>query len=90
MNIASCADLLSTNFFLVEADCNHRFTDWALNLDNTLNCFRICVKQPFIFTTWTSHMHFLHSFSPPVRGQLKGNVKLTIDNRLPVPLHCAP
>lgn len=24
-------------------------------------------------------MHFLHSISPPVRGQLKGNVKLTVD-----------
>ena len=32
----------------------------------------------FIFTTWTSHMHFLHIFSPPARGQPKGNVKLTV------------
>lgn len=24
-------------------------------------------------------MHFLHSISPPVRGQSKGNVKLTVD-----------
>ena len=74
-----CADLLSTNFFLVEADCYHRFADGTLNLDDALDCCRICVKQPFIFTTWTCHMHFLHSISPPVRGQLKGNVKLTVD-----------
>lgn len=74
-----CADLLSTNFFLVEADCYHRFADGTLNFDDALYCCRICVKQPFIFTTWTCHMHFLHFISPPVRGQLKGNVKLTVD-----------
>ena len=39
-----CADLLSTNFFLVEADCYHRFADGTLNLDDALDCCRICVK----------------------------------------------
>jgi hypothetical protein len=47
---------------VVEADRNNRFADGALDLDDTLYCSRICVKQPFIFTTWTSHMHFMHSF----------------------------
>ena len=82
MNITSCADLLSTNFFLMEADCNHRFTDWAFNLNNTLNRFWIRVKQPFIFTTWTSHMHFLHSYSPPDKRPAKRDVKLTVDDSL--------
>ena len=74
----SYADSLSTNLFLVEADRNDRSADGAFNFDNALYCFRIRVKQPFIFTTWTSHMHFLHIFSPPARGQPKGNVKLTV------------
>ena len=76
----SYADSLSTNLFSVEADRNDRFADGAFNFDNALYCLRIRVKQPFIFTTWTSHMHFLHIFSPPARGQPKGNVKLTVGN----------
>ena len=72
------ADSLSTNLFSVEADRNDRFADGAFNFDDALYCLRIRVKQPFIFTTWTSHMHFLHIFSPPARGQPKGNVKLTV------------
>ena len=74
----SYADSLSTNLFLVEADRNDRLADGAFNFNNALYCLRVCVKQPFIFTTWTSHMHFLHIFSPPARGQPKGNVKLTV------------
>ena len=74
----SYADSLSTNLFLVEADRNDRSADGAFNFDDALYCLRIRVKQPFIFTTWTSHMHFLHFFSPPARGQPKGNVKLTV------------
>ena len=74
----SYADSLSTNLFSVEADRNDRFADGAFNFDDALYCLRIRVKQPFIFTTWTSHMHFLHIFSPPARGQPKGNVKLTV------------
>lgn len=74
-----CSDLLSTNFLRMKADCYHRFTDWALYFDNALHCSWISIEQSFIFTTWTSHMHFLHFFSPPVRGQSKGNVKLTVD-----------
>lgn len=74
----SYADSLSTNLFSVEADRNDRFADRAFNFNNALYCLRIRVKQPFIFTTWTSHMHFLHIFSPPARGQPKGNVKLTV------------
>jgi hypothetical protein len=46
----------------VEADSNNRFAYWTFYLDDALHCSWICVKQPFIFTTWTSHMHFLHSF----------------------------
>ena len=76
----SYADSLSTNLFSVEADRNDRFADGAFNFDDALYCLRIRVKQPFIFTTWTSHMHFLHIFSPPARGQPKGNVKLTVGN----------
>lgn len=76
----SYADSLSTNLFLVEADRNDRSADGAFNFDDALYCLRIRVKQPFIFTTWTSHMHFLHIFSPPARGQPKGNVKLTVGN----------
>ena len=64
---------------MVEADCNYRLADGAFDLDDTLYCSRICIKQPFIFTTWTSHMHFMHSFRLLYRGQLKGNVKLTVD-----------
>ena len=74
----SYADSLSTNLFSVEADRNDRFADGAFNFNDALYCLRVCVKQPFIFTTWTSHMHFLHIFSPPARGQPKGNVKLTV------------
>ena len=74
----SYADSLSTNLFSVEADRNDRFADGAFNFNDALYCLRIRVKQPFIFTTWTSHMHFLHIFSPPARGQPKGNVKLTV------------
>ena len=77
----SYADSLSTNLFSVEADRNDRFADRAFNFNDALYCLRIRVKQPFIFTTWTSHMHFLHIFSPPARGQPKGNVKLTVDYR---------
>ena len=76
----SYADSLSTNLFSVEADRNDRFADRAFNFDDALYCLRIRVKQPFIFTTWTSHMHFQHIFSPPARGQPKGNVKLTVGN----------
>lgn len=86
----SYADSLSTNLFLVEADCNDRSADGAFNFDDALYCLRIRVKQPFIFTTWTSHMHFLHIFSPPARGQPKGNVKLTVGNFFYFPLHCLP
>lgn len=64
----------------MEADRNDRSADGAFNFDDALYCLRIRVKQPFIFTTWTSHMHFLHIFSPPARGQPKGNVKLTVGN----------
>ena len=74
----SYADSLSTNFFSVEADSNDRFADRTFNFNDALYCLRVRVKQPFIFTTWTSHMHFLHFFSPPARGQPKGNVKLTV------------
>ena len=35
-------------------------------------------------------MHFLHIFSPPARGQPKGNVKLTVGNFFYFPLHCLP
>ena len=76
----SYADSLSTNLFSVEADRNHRLADRTFNFNDALYCLRIRVKQPFIFTTWTSHMHFLHIFSPPARGQPKGNVKLTVDD----------
>ena len=86
----SYADSLSTNLFSVEADRNDRFADGAFNFDDALYCLRIRVKQPFIFTTWTSHMHFLHIFSPPARGQPKGNVKLTVGNFFYFPLHCLP
>ena len=74
----SYADSLSTNLFSVEADSNDRFADRTFNFNDALYCLRVRVKQPFIFTTWTSHMHFLHFFSPPARGQPKGNVKLTV------------
>ena len=74
----SYADSLSTNLFSVEADSNDRFADRAFNFNDPLYCLRVRIKQPFIFTTWTSHMHFLHIFSPPARGQPKGNVKLTV------------
>lgn len=74
----SYADSLSTNLFSVEADRNDRFADRTFNFNDALYCLRVRVKQPFIFTTWTSHMHFLHIFSPPARGQPKGNVKLTV------------
>ena len=76
----SYADSLSTNLFSVEADRNDRFADRTFNFNDALYCLRVRVKQPFIFTTWTSHMHFLHIFSPPARGQPKGNVKLTVGN----------
>ena len=76
----SYADSLSTNLFSVEADSNDRFADRAFNFNDPLYCLRVRIKQPFIFTTWTSHMHFLHIFSPPARGQPKGNVKLTVDD----------
>ena len=76
----SYADSLSTNLFSVEADRNDRFADRTFNFNDALYCLRVRVKQPFIFTTWTSHMHFLHFFSPPARGQPKGNVKLTVGN----------
>jgi hypothetical protein len=72
--IISCPDLLSTNLLVVEADRDYRFADRALNLDDALHCIWICVKQPLILATRTSHMHFMHSFSPPVRGQSKGNL----------------
>lgn len=62
----------------MEADRNDRFADRTFNFNDALYCLRVRVKQPFIFTTWTSHMHFLHFFSPPARGQPKGNVKLTV------------
>lgn len=64
----------------MEADSNDRFADRAFNFNDPLYCLRVRIKQPFIFTTWTSHMHFLHIFSPPARGQPKGNVKLTVDD----------
>ena len=64
---------------MVEADCNYRLADGAFDLNDALYCSWVRVKQPFIFTTWTSHMHFMHSFRLLYRGQLKGNVKLTVD-----------
>jgi hypothetical protein len=64
---------------VVEADCNNRLADRAFDFDDALYCSWICVKQPFIFTTWTSHMHFMHSFRILYSGQPKGNVKLTVD-----------
>ena len=72
--INSCPDLLSTNLLVVEADCNHGFANGTFNLDSALNRVRGCVKQPLILTIWTSHMHFMHSFLPPKRGQSKGNL----------------
>lgn len=78
LQFSLCDDSLSTNYFLVEANCYHCFTDWTFNFNNTFHCYWVCIKQPFIFTTWTSHLHFLHLSSPPVRGQSKGKVKLTI------------
>lgn len=59
----SCTDSLSTNFLLMKADRYHCSTDRAFYFNNAFNLFRICVKQSFIFTTWTSHMHFLHNFA---------------------------
>lgn len=76
--ILSCGDSLSTNFLITKANSDHRFTQWAFYFNDSNCFFWICVKQSFIFTTWTSHMHFLHLSSPPVRGQPKGKVKLTI------------
>lgn len=58
-----CTDSLSTNFLLMKADRYHCSTDRAFYFNNAFNLFRICVKQSFIFTTWTSHMHFLHNFA---------------------------
>ena len=51
-----CGDSLSTNFLFMKADCYHCSTDRAFYFNNAFNLFRICVKQSFIFTTWTSHM----------------------------------
>lgn len=73
-----CSYLLSTNFLRMKTDCYHRFTDWTLYFNNAFYCFWVSIEQSFIFTTWTSHMHFMHLSSPPVRGQPKGNVKLTV------------
>ena len=62
----SYADSLSTNLFSVEADRNDRFADGAFNLDDPLHSFRICIKQPFVFTAWACYMYpFLHSHLPP-------------------------
>ena len=56
----------------MKADCYNTSTNGTFDFNNALYCSWICVKQSFIFTTWTSHMHFLHLYSPPVRGQPKG------------------
>jgi hypothetical protein len=64
----------------VEADCDHRFADRAFNLDDALYCAWIHIKQPLVFTTWTSHMHFMHSFFASRKRPVKReSVRLTID-----------
>lgn len=78
LQFSLCGDSLSTNFLISEADRYHRFTNRTFYFNHSNCCFWISIKQPFIFTKWTSHMHFLHFSSPPVRGQPKGKVKLTI------------
>ena len=85
-----CADSLSTNFFLMKTDRYNRFAYRTFNFNNALYSSWISIKQSFIFTTWTSHMHFLHSFSPPVKkASQKGCQTDHWYFTSIIPLHCS-
>lgn len=58
-----CGDLLSTNTLMMKADSNHSFTDRTLNFNDPFRIW-ICIKQSFIFATWTGYMHIVSHDSP--------------------------